>query len=183
MKNKGWQALNFILFILITYWAAILQMGLFPLPDWSFLSASSFALSWIPALTYLSLYRTPIRALFSIYLLFFSLNHLSPQPLGFLLLSGILTGVFCQSVKSRVFAQGARYFLALTALSVVVFEVSQFFLVLIFDGFFSSWKDFLNLIAQAIITPLLAWPLYYVFGWIDQFTQVVPLTELREEVI
>ena len=180
MKEKGLAASNILLFLLLTHFASIVQVSFFS-PDQFLFKYLPTPFCWISPVIFLSLYRNPLEGILSVYILIYSLAPLTVQSTGSMLLSSLVLFSCCQSLKTRFFWPGVRYFMIINALGALIFQASEATVHFIFDDYTPTLGQVFSWFPRALITPVTAYILYFPLNLIDRITQKTPLTELRQE--
>ena len=180
MKEKGLLASNLLLILVLTHLASVVQISFFS-SDQFLLRYLPTPLCWLSPVVFLSLYRAPLEGILSVYLLIYSLSPLTVQSTGSMLLSSLVLFSCCQSLKTRFFWPGVRYFMTINAVGALIFQASEATVHFIFDDYTPTLWQVASWFPRALITPVAAYALYFPLNMIDRITQKMPLTELRQE--
>lgn len=181
MKEKTRNLINFLFFVLLIYIFCILQVSKFF--SFEILQSLPTAFWWFPVIVYFSLYRSPLEGILSIYLLLLSISHLTIQPIGIFLINSAVAFGVTQAIKPHFFSSSPKYFAVMTFLAMVVFQISNFVLNLVFESFMPDWTTPLSWFFQALITAFIGLLQLFLFQTLDHWTQKIPLTEMRKEAL
>lgn len=135
-------------------------------------------INWLPVVVYLSLYRKPLEGILSTYfVLLFGLSILTIENSGLSLALGLSVFLLCQAIKSRVFWNGAHYFILLCFLSTLLLQFVKTIVNLVFFDHFALPNVFLWIL-QAGLTALPAWFCFHLLNWLDHLTHKESLAEV-----
>jgi hypothetical protein len=125
-------------------------------------------LFWLLLIIYISLFRTSTEAIISVYAISFILIAFTAVPLGLLLLVNISVYLMVSMIRSRVFWEGASYFMFVVALSVPIFYGVHWILSLSLESNSMYEPPLLRALYHVVVTPLFAFPFYFLFTAIDR---------------
>lgn len=133
-------------------------------------------LLWLNLALYLILYRRPLEAILTIYLLALFLRPFTAMPLGVIWLTLFVVFAAVSFVKKRVFWPGTKYFFIASLGASVTYHVSYFLI--------SRWVDdnpatfsFFHRFFEVVFTALTSIPLFVVFSAVDRLTNKESLPE------
>lgn len=133
-------------------------------------------LMWLNLVLYLILYRRPLEAILTIYLIGLFLQPFTAMPLGVLWLTMLTLFLFMSFVKKRVFWPGSQYFLLASFGIGIGYHIAYFIISRWFEANPATFS-FFHRFLEIIFTTLTAGPLYIVFATIDRFTHKETLPE------
>ncbi len=132
-------------------------LGLFPPPQF-----------WILILTYLIIHRPFWLSISLGYLFSILMTGFTAWPFEFLLASSMLIVGSSQLLKDRIYGSGANYFIALCGWNVFLFHLCYNFLGLIKEGIAFQRISLFDLSLSPLISILLAYPIYFIFRFLDK---------------
>lgn len=165
MKIRWSKILNFSLLLLIlvllagfqnTFWYQL--FGTVPAP-----------MLWLCLVVYVSLYRKPYGALFTIYVMTLAMMGFTAMPIKMLLLTLVLIFLILTSIRSRVFWEGPAYYTLMCSVAAVSYHVIYFFTSLIVENNSTS-LIFWDRLIQLVLTPAFCIPMYWLLTKIDKLT-------------
>ncbi len=133
-------------------------------------------LFWLPIIVYLSLYRKTFEGILIVYLLSLVLYTLTIVNIGLLLFNFATLYLIFYFFKNHIFLTGMKYFFICNCLATVAFQFNHLLFSILFGEF--THLLFWDRLLQLIITPLSAFPIYYLLSKIDQVTDREPLIEM-----
>lgn len=133
-------------------------------------------LMWLNLVLYLVLYRKPLEAILTIYLIGLFLNPFTAMPLGVLWLTLFLLFVVTSFLKKRVFWPGSRYFLMASIAISIAYHVIYFIISKYFEPNPATF-NFFHRFFEIVFTALTSVPLYMFFTTIDRVTHKETLPE------
>lgn len=169
MKEAFFITSNYALFLILTgvlitfqscFWFEI--FGFFPSPY-----------TWVPILTYWTLYKQPKETLIMIYCVTFLISASTTMPLSLLLIAHLLLYGLGYFLKLHIYWSSTYYFL-LFAISGTFLLPPFYFVLSILLGlnerkiYYFHSADW---IIASLLTAFLALPLYKIFRFFDQVTQ------------
>lgn len=132
-------------------------LGLFPTPQ-----------LWIIVLTYLIIHRPFWISLIMGYLFSVVLTGFTAWPLENLLACTMIIVGSSQLLKDRIYGSGVNYFIALCGWNVFLFQVCYTILGLIKEGISLHRVSLFDLSLSPLISVLFAYPLYFMFKFLDR---------------
>jgi hypothetical protein len=162
---------------LLTLILASLFLGAFQTTFWfQIFGAIPAPMLWLILIFYLFIYRGLYEAIAISYLLCLFLSPLTSTPLGVMWLTLLILAVFTQYMRKRFFWPGLRYFVFASFLATlsyqVIYQLTSYFV----DQRWSS-IDWFSRVAELILTPLAAVPVYTLMALLDRLTQKETLPE------
>lgn len=133
-------------------------------------------LMWLNLVLYLILYRKPIEAIMTIYLIGLFLRPFTAMPLGVLWLTLLILFLCMSFVKKRVFWPGSRYFLMASFGIAITYHISYFIISKWFETNPATFS-FFHRFFEIVFTALTAIPLYIFFSAMDRLTNKETLPE------
>lgn len=132
-------------------------------------------LLWLNLVVYITLYRRPFPAIFTTYLIGFSLLAFTAMPLKMMWINLLVLFALVYGIKTRVFWVGSGYYTIMCAFSAFAYHITYFLSSMVIEKNPASF-EFIDRITQIIITPLFAYPMYWALEKIDKLCQdeVVP---------
>lgn len=127
-------------------------------------------LLWLNLIVYVALYRKPFPAIFTIYALGFILLTFTAMPLKMMWISLLILFTLVYLIKSRVFWSGSGYYTIMCGLSVVAYHLIYFCSSMVLEKNPASF-EFVDRLAQIILTPSFAFPIYWILAKLDKATQ------------
>ncbi len=166
MKVSNRYLLNVLLFLLLTLILAGAQTTVWFL----FFGASPAPALWMIVMTYLAIYRRPIEGLVVCYILGLFIGAFTAMPTGILIFEILISFLFLSALKRRIFWNSPFYFLIVTAIASLTFQLSEVVLMIAIDRNPISYFHWARRLEQMILTPFFAWPLYWVLVRLDRMT-------------
>ncbi|MGE5087115.1 MAG: hypothetical protein ACM3MG_12490 [Bacillota bacterium] len=166
MKIRWNATLNFLFFMAMlllvagiqtTFWFQI--FGNVPAP-----------LLWLNLIVYVTLYRKPFPAIFTIYAMGFVLLTFTAMPLKMMWISLLLLFTLVYGIKSRVFWSGSGYYTIMCGFSAVAYHLIYFFISMVLEKNPTSF-EITDRLVQIVLTPSFAFPLYWILAKIDKISQ------------
>lgn len=127
-------------------------------------------LLWLNLVVYVILYRKPYPAIFTIYAMGFVLLTFTAMPLKMMWITLLILFTLVYGIKTRVFWSGSGYYTIMCAFSAVAYHVIYFVSSMVMERNPASF-EIVDRIVQLILTPLFAFPMYWVFAKIDKISQ------------
>ena len=125
---------------------------------------------WLPALIYVSLYRSTLEAVVFAYLSAFILSTMTAMPEGVLMVVCLALAVSIQLFKERIYWGTAGYFMMAAGLASLMFHLFHWSLSYLLADQPLSSPQIMDWLIEALLTPLAA-PLFPpLFRWFDQIT-------------
>lgn len=166
MKLRWTFLLNFLMLVAVllavagfqtTFWFQIL--GNVPAP-----------LLWLNVIVYVTLYRKPFPAIFTIYAMGFILLTFTAMPLKMMWISLLILFTLVYLIKSRVFWSGSGYYTIMCGFSAVAYHLIYFFSSMVLEKNPASF-EIVDRLVQIILTPSFAFPMYWILAKLDKVTQ------------
>ncbi len=167
MKIRWNATLNFLIFLAVLLLVAGIQTTL-----WFqfFGNAAPAPLLWLNLIVYMTLYRKPFPAIFTIYAMGAILLIFTAMPLKMMLFSLLILFILVYGIKSRVFWSGSGYFTIMCGFSAVAYHLIYFCLSMVLEKNPASF-EIVDRVLQIILTPVFAVPMYWLLAKIDKVTQ------------
>lgn len=172
MKLRGLYYFNLLAVLLLVILCASFQttfwfqmFGHFPAP-----------LIWLNIITFLILYRPPFESIFLIYLIGYILCFFSAIPYSVMSCSLLVLFASIYFTKRRVFWTGSGYFWLASFFSSVAFQI----IYLLVSFYLEQQRPsllILDRMAQTLLTPLFAIPIYKLMQLFDRVFNKDPLSE------
>ena len=166
MKIRWNATLNFLFFMAVLLMVAGLQttfwfqiFGNVPAP-----------LLWLNLIVYVTLYRKPFPAIFTIYAMAFVLLTFTAMPLKMMWISLLILFTLVYGIKSRVFWSGSGYYTIMCGFSAVAYHLIYFFISMVLEKNPASF-EIVDRLVQIILTPSFAFPMYWILAKIDKISQ------------
>jgi len=137
---------------------------------------------WLPPIVYLSLYRKPVEGILTIYFLCIMFAAMSSMTIGVLGLIFLFMFVGFQALKLRIFWPGPYYFMLSCGIASLTFHIFHYLTTWLFSDVTTFLPDWAQLISEISLTPIISFPIYHVFSWIDRLTFKESLIEARQEI-
>ncbi|MEK2688255.1 hypothetical protein [Bdellovibrio sp. GT3] len=166
MKIRWNATLNFFIFLTILLLVAGIQTTLW----FQFFGNVPAPLLWLNLIVYLTLYRKPFPAIFTIYAMGAILLIFTAMPLKMMLFSLLILFTLVYGIKSRVFWSGAGYYTIMCGFSAVAYHLIYFLLSMVLEKNPASF-EIVDRLVQIILTPSFALPMYWILARIDKLTQ------------
>jgi hypothetical protein len=125
---------------------------------------------WIPVLVYVSLYRSPTEAVVVVFVLSLILSTMTVIPDSLLFMTCLLLGASVRLVKQRFYWAGASYFMIVCGFAALVWHVYHWLGSMVASDMPLTSPEVIDWLIQAMLTPLVAPPLYNLFRWFDKVT-------------
>lgn len=132
-------------------------LGLFPAPQF-----------WIIALTYLVIHRSFWLPLSLGYLFPVILTGFTAWPFEYLLASSMVIIGASQLLKDRLYGSGVNYFIALCGWNVFLFHICYTVLGFFKEDIYLARVSLFDLSLSPLLSVLFAYPLYFVFKFLDR---------------
>lgn len=153
----------------------LLLAGGFETSFWPrFFSSAPGPMIWLNVMVYLALYRRPASGIFTIYLLSFSLIGFTLAPIKMLWFPLLIIYLFIHLIKSRVFWSGPGYFVLMSSLSTLIYQISYISASKFLEPNMATYSLMTRLL-QILLTPVFAWPVYKLLHTIDRVTNAEDL--------
>ncbi len=133
-------------------------------------------LLWINLIVYISLYRKPYTAIFTLYLLAIIAASFSAIPLKMMFVTVLILFALLYIIKSRVFWAGSGYYNIMCVFASVTFHI----IYILASSFLEKNPTsilVLDRLVQIILTPSFAFPIYWLISRIDKWTHSEVLQE------
>ncbi|WP_413584618.1 hypothetical protein [Bdellovibrio sp. HCB274] len=166
MKIRWNATLNFFILLAILLIVAGIQTTLW----FQFFGNVPAPLLWLNLIVYLTLYRKPFPAIFTIYAMGAILLIFTGMPLKMMLFSLLILFTLVYGIKSRVFWSGAGYYTIMCGFSAVAYHLIYFLLSMVLEKNPASF-EIVDRLVQIILTPSFALPMYWILAKIDKLTQ------------
>ncbi|WP_413557592.1 hypothetical protein [Bdellovibrio sp. HCB209] len=166
MKIRWNATLNFLIFLALLLLIAGIQTTLW----FQFFGNTAAPLLWLNLIVYMTLYRKPFPAIFTIYAMGAILLIFTAMPLKMMLFSLLILFSLVYGIKSRVFWTGGGYFTIMCGFSAVAYHLIYFLLSMVLEKNPASFELF-DRFLQIIMTPACALPMYWLLSKIDKVTQ------------
>ncbi|MGZ3768932.1 MAG: hypothetical protein ACXVCP_05530 [Bdellovibrio sp.] len=127
-------------------------------------------LLWLNLVVYVTLYRKPFPAIFTIYAMGFILVAFTAMPLKMIWINLLVLFIVVYGIKTRVFWSGAGYYTIMCAFSAVAYHFFYFLISLLVEKNPAS-LDILERFVQIILTPSFAFPIYWILSKVDKISQ------------
>ncbi|QDK38296.1 hypothetical protein [Bdellovibrio sp. NC01] len=161
---------NFLLNFLILL-AALLAVAGFQTTFWFQLFGNVPApLLWLNLIVYVTLYRKPFPAIFTVYAMGFILLTFTAMPLKMMWITLLILFTLVYLIKSRVFWSGSGYYTIMCGFSAVAYHLIFFFTSLVLEKNPASF-EIVDRLVQIILTPSFAFPMYWILAKLDKVTQ------------
>ena len=161
---------NFLLNFLILF-AVLFVVAGFQTTFWFQLFGNVPApLLWLNLIVYVTLYRKPVPAIFTIYAMGFILLTFTAMPLKMMWISLLILFTLFYGIKSRVFWSGSGYYTIMCGFSAVAYHLIYFFTSLVLEKNPASF-EIVDRLVQIILTPSFAFPMYWILAKLDNVTQ------------
>ncbi|MCB0415450.1 MAG: hypothetical protein KDD50_14030 [Bdellovibrionales bacterium] len=132
---------------------------------------------WMPTLAFWALYRHEKEFLIMIYLITLILSPLSGIPLGLFLLNNTIITLVAYFVKQRLYQPGVIFYMLICGAMTMSYPFIYWLLShLLEENPINSFSIY-NWMMQTLLTTLVALPLYMLYVWIDDVTQMELPTE------
>ncbi|MFM6927523.1 MAG: hypothetical protein ACKOX6_03625 [Bdellovibrio sp.] len=166
MKIRWNATLNFLFFT-----AVLLLVSGFQTTFWFQMFGNVPApLLWLNLIVYVTLYRKPFPAIFTIYAMGFVLLTFTAMPLKMMWISLLLLFTLVYGIKSRVFWSGSGYYTIMCGFSAVAYHVIYFLISMVLEKNPVSF-EIMDRLVQIILTPSFALPMYWIMAKIDKVFQ------------
>jgi len=132
-------------------------LGPFPTPQF-----------WIIVLTYLIIHRRFWMSLIMGYLISIVLTGFTAWPFEFLLASSMVLIGSSQLLKDRIYGSGVNYFMALCGWNVFLFHLCYTFFGMFKEDISFGRVSLFDLSLSPLLSILLAYPVYYLFKFLDR---------------
>ncbi|WP_413574978.1 hypothetical protein ACLVWU_12050 [Bdellovibrio sp. HCB290] len=166
MKIRWNATLNFLILLAVLLLVAGIQATLW----FQFFGNVPAPLLWLNLMVYLTLYRKPFPAIFTIYAMGAILLIFTGMPLKMMLFSLLILFTLVYGIKSRVFWSGAGYYTIMCGFSAVAYHLIYFLLSMVLEKNPASF-EIVDRLVQIILTPSFALPMYWILARIDKLTQ------------
>lgn len=133
-------------------------------------------LLWLNLVLYLFLYRKPLESLALVYFLAIIFSAFSSATLGQLWLAMLIMGLLTNVLKKRIFWPGMRYFMIASFYATITYQVVSPAIGWMADDRVIM-NSLLTSVAELILTPLAAAPIYLILNFTDKWTNKDPLPE------
>lgn len=133
-------------------------------------------LLWLNLVLYLILYRKPMEAILTIYLVGLFLRPFTAMPLGVLWLTCFVVFCLVGFVKKRVFWPGTRYFFVASIGISISYHIAYFFISRWFETNPATFS-FFHRFFEVVFTALTSVPLFVTFSFLDRVTNKETLPE------
>ena len=137
---------------------------------------------WIPPIVFLALYRPPLKAIFTIYVVSIAISSMSSISPGLLMLNHLLIFTILLTLKSRIFWIGKSYFVIATTLACFSFVPIHWILSLIVESNPIPYPRVLPWFVGVLLTPLFSTLMYNVFNWLDRITKADQVQEIGTDI-
>lgn len=178
MKERLLKLANFGLFTFAVMVLASLQtalwfqiFGYFPGPA-----------LWVPAMVYIALFRTTLQAAAFAYLAGFALSTMTAMPEGILMLVCLTLALSTQVFKRRFYWEGSSYLMLTCGLAALLFNIFHWTATFLVGDHPLTSPAFMDWLIEALLTPLVAPPLFPLFAWFDRLTNQEPSTDISAQV-
>lgn len=166
MKFQWSSVLNFLIFF-----ALLILVAGFQCTFWFQLFGNVPApLLWLNMIVYVTLYRKPFPAIFTVYAMGFVLLAFTAMPLKMMWISLLLLFTLVYGIKSRVFWSGSGYYTIMCTFSAVAYHLIYFFGSMVMEKNPASF-EIIDRLVQIILTPSFAVPMYWVLSKVDKISQ------------
>ncbi|MDG0816120.1 hypothetical protein [Bdellovibrio svalbardensis] len=166
MKLRWSILLNFLIIV-----AVLLAVAGFQTTFWFQVFGNVPApLLWLNLIVYVTLYRKPFPAIFTIYAMGFILLTFTAMPLKMMWISLLILFTLVYLIKSRVFWSGSGYYTIMCGFSAVAYHLIYFFSSMVLEKNPASF-EIVDRLVQIILTPSFAFPMYWILAKLDKVTQ------------
>ncbi len=148
---------------------------------WSIFGTMTAPVVWILFICFVILYRPFIQSLVLNYIFCFLLHSSSGVSLKVLLLTMLALTLSLNSVKKRIFVPGFQYFLAISFVGLLLFQLYYTLISSLVEPV-PALFDFPTRIIELLLTPVFAAPVFVVLEWVDKKT-LNPQSFRSEEII
>jgi hypothetical protein len=135
---------------------------------------------WLLIIVYLNIYKKPLEAILLSYFIGVQIYYFGWIPLGFLFSLILILFSLTWLVKERIFWPGPGYFMYASAASVVAYHIIYVVCSWMFESIHVKEFNLVDRIAQCLITPLFAIPVFYILKYLERWTDQTPLIETGE---
>lgn len=161
---------NLILNFLVLFAGLILVAGLQTTLWFQLFGDVPAPLLWLNLVVYVTLYRKPFPAIFTVYAMGFALMAFTSMPLKMMWINLLILFMLVYGIKTRVFWTGSGYYTIMCAFSAVAYHLIYFFTSMIIEKNPASF-DLLERLVQIVLTPSFAFPMYWVLLKADRIFQ------------
>lgn len=166
MKIRWNLLLNVLIFL-----AVLMAIGGFQTTFWFQLFGNVPApLLWLNLVVYVTLYRKPFPAIFTIYAMGFILLTFTAMPMKMMFFSLLILFTLVYGIKTRVFWTGSGYYTIMCTFSAVAYHVIFLLTSLVMEKNPASF-EIVDRLVQIVLTPSFAFPMYWVLSKIDRVSQ------------
>ncbi len=167
MRERLLHAANILLLAFATLVLASLQTSLwFQVFGW--FPAPAF---WMPAVVYVALYRTPVEMLITVFIFCLILSTMTVMPEGMLFATLLALSGLIRAVKQRFYWAGTTYFMMTSGFATLSWHLLHWIGTSIIHSNPVSIPEIADWLIQALLTPLIAPPLYFLFRWFDRIAE------------
>lgn len=166
MKERLLKASNVVLLLLAVVLLGTIQSS-FWFQVFGYIPAPAL---WIPALIFISIFRSSTEAMIVTALFGFALSTMTAMSDGLLLSSMYMVTIGSRLFRKRIFWSTNSYTMILCGFSAFFFHVFYWVLSLLFESTKLTSPQIVDWIAEGLLTSLFAPTLFAFFHWIDRMT-------------
>lgn len=179
MKERLLKAANVLLMLLSVVLLGTLQSS-FWFQVFGYIPAPAL---WIPALIFVAIFKSSVEAMIVTSLFGFALSTMTTMSNGLLLTSMFMVTVGSRLFRKRIYWSTNSYVMMLCGFSAFFFHVFYWIISLCFEQAKLTHPEFIDWIAEGLLTSLFAPTLFAYFGWIDRVTNQDDATAANTEII
>lgn len=138
---------------------------------------------WMPALVFVALYRAPVEMIISVFVISLILSTMTVMPDGLLFMSLLTLGGAIRLVKQRFYWTGSSYFMMVSGFAALAWHTFHWAGSLLTSETPLVNPEIADWLIQALLTPLIAPPLYDLFRWFDKLIDRDQIAEASTDIL
>lgn len=174
MKSQLLHISNIVLILTLGLLLASVQNTLW----FQFFGQLPAPLMWTLPIVYLSLNRSSIEAVLTIYLYCFILGAFTLAPVGILMFIGLVSFIICQNIRRRIYWIGKTYGASLCAVLAFALPVLHFIFSAVFEANPIHHPAIYNWMLQPLASYLAGYFFFPALSFIDLATHKEQLVEI-----
>jgi hypothetical protein len=170
---------NYFIFVILLSWLGAMQSSLW-LHVFGFTPAPYL---WLAVINYWTLYRSLTEAIIMNYLATFAFITMSGMPLNMAFAVNLSVFSLIFLMKDRVLWSGSNSFMLSCGISALSLPVFTFIWSHVLESRPVSQFYVFDMIIRSLLTAASSLPLYYLFVWMDRWTQRTVVKNRENEIV